>query len=102
MKKKACMNTYQYLIKKWKQNRAPINKESVVDNQAMPPEPSGVVIATIAVVLDGEVQEVIRAQDRMAALFLSSPSFVEIEESKDPKPTIGWIYKDGKFTPPVE
>ena len=96
------MNTYQYLVKKWKQSRTPIHKESVVDHKAAPPMPENAVVATIAIVLDGEVQEVIRAQDRLAALFLSSPSFIEVSDSLDTKPTIGWSYKDGVFAPPTE
>ena len=91
------MNTYQYLIKKLKEKRQPHFKHELNDNAAIPPTPQNVSIATIAIVLDGEVQEVIRAQDRLAALFLSSPEFVEVEEGLEVKPTIGWKYADGVF-----
>lgn len=50
----------------------------------------------IAIVLDGEVQEIIRAQNRLAALFLSNPEFVEFD-LKEVHPQIGWKYTDGKF-----
>lgn len=64
--------------------------------------PVDISIATIAIVLDGEVQEVIRAQDRMAALFLSGPEFIEVPEDLQVKPTIGWKYSDYKFVNPNE
>ena len=101
-KEKSCMNTYQYLVKKWKEKRIPIVKQPVMDSAAMPPAPENITVATIAVVLDGEVQEVIRAQDRLAALFLSEPTFIEVPETLETVPTIGWAYKNGEFTPPSE
>lgn len=62
--------------------------------------PKDISIAAIAIVLDGEIQEVIRAQDRMAALFLSHPDFVEIPEDLKVKPTIGWKYENYEFVNP--
>lgn len=50
----------------------------------------------IAIVLDGKVQDVMRTQNRMAAMLLSEPKFVLF----DPKETqigIGYDYIDGKF-----
>lgn len=55
----------------------------------------------IAVILDGEVQEVLRAQNRLAALFLSNPEFVEFDP-KENYPEIGWKYLDGSFIKPEE
>lgn len=53
----------------------------------------------IAVILDGEVQEVLRAQNRLTALFLSSPEFVEFDP-KETYPRIGWKYVNGIFVEP--
>jgi hypothetical protein len=50
----------------------------------------------IAVVLDNEVQEIIRAQNRLAALLLSEPKFIEFNP-EEVRPEIGWNYLDGKF-----
>jgi len=50
----------------------------------------------IAVVLDNEVQEVIRAQNRLAALLLSNPEFIEFDPH-EVRPEIGWNYVDGEF-----
>lgn len=50
----------------------------------------------IAIVLDGKVQDVMRTQNRMAAMLLSNPEFVLF----DPKETVvglGFDYVDGKF-----
>ena len=50
----------------------------------------------IAVVLDGEVQEVLRAQNRLTALLLSEPQFIEFNP-EDIRPEIGWLYDGEKF-----
>lgn len=49
-----------------------------VKNQPPPPlPPEGVSINHIAIILDGRVEEVIRCENRLAALLLSEPGFVE-------------------------
>jgi hypothetical protein len=54
-------------------------------------------VTHIAVVLDGVVQDVIRTQDKMAALLLSQPEFVDFDP-KEIYPILGTsTYKDGKF-----
>lgn len=96
------MNTWQYLINEYKKRRD--RKDGLRQSFGTgtpPPQPANIPVATIAIILDGEVQEVIRAQDRMAALFLSEPSFVEIPEDLPMIPTIGWSYSNGTFIPPV-
>jgi hypothetical protein len=82
--------------------RAPRRKVQELDKPAVEVNtpPRDITIGVIAIVLDGEVQEVIRAQDRMAALFLSNPEFVEIPEELKPKPTIGWKYENYEFVNP--
>lgn len=92
--KSECGNTIQWLIKKVRKPKASAQQSQ---QQASNAQPSGIDVATIAIVLDGEIQEVIRAQDRMAALILSNPEFVEIPDTLPEKPTIGWFYKDGSF-----
>lgn len=50
----------------------------------------------IAVILDNEVQEIIRAQNRLSALLLSNPIFIEFDPH-EVRPEIGWNYIDGEF-----
>ena len=53
-------------------------------------------INNIAILLDGRVQDVIRAQNRLAALLLSGPEFVEFNPEVD-KVEIDYLYSEGKF-----
>ncbi len=59
--------------------------------------PTGVPIYTIAVILDGKVYEVLRAQEKLADIFLSNPTFILVDEQTN-QAKIGMEYKDGKFT----
>jgi hypothetical protein len=90
------------IIKGWFSKRKRFeNKQSLLYN-LVPPAPFGEKIVTIAIVLDEEVQEIIRAQSGLAALFLSNPSFEEISENLDPgdTPKIGWKHINGRFFNP--
>jgi hypothetical protein len=90
------------IIKAWFSKRKRFeNKQSLLNN-AVPPEPFGEKILSIAIVLDEEVQEIIRAQHNLASLFLSNPSFIEIDPSWniEDKPSVGWKYIDGRFFKP--
>ena len=69
---------------------------AVLDIPAPPPP---VRINHIAVVLDGRVEEVIHTENRMAALLLSEPQFIEFEET-GVIPTIGWTWDGEKFVAP--
>lgn len=69
---------------------------AVLDVPAPPPP---VKINHIAIVLDGRVEEVIHTENRMAALLLSEPQFVEFEEP-GPIPTIGWLWDGNEFIAP--
>lgn len=60
------------------------------------PGPPKSQINHLAIVLDGEVQEIMRAQNRLAALLLSGPEFIEFDPD-EVKPDIGWTYVDEKF-----
>jgi hypothetical protein len=53
----------------------------------------------IAIVLDEEVQEVLRAENRLAALFLSGPDFIEFDPNGT-YPKIGWKFINGEFINP--
>lgn len=66
------------------------------DKTLVRPTPPNMQVNYLAVVLDGEVQEVMRADNRLAALLLSSPEFVEYDPWKD-HVHIGVKFKDGHF-----
>lgn len=54
-------------------------KRQAMSDPTQPIIPSNVELNHIAVVLDGVVEDVIRAQNRIAALFLSNPKFIEFD-----------------------
>jgi hypothetical protein len=90
------------IIKAWFSKRKRFeNKQSLLYN-LVPPAPFGEKIVSIALVLDEEVQEIIKAQSGLASLFLSNPSFEEIDSNLSLKetPKIGWKYIDGRFFNP--
>jgi hypothetical protein len=59
-------------------------------------EPADVKINTIAIVLDGQVYDVLRAQDTLADLLLAQPTFVLVTE-KTSVARVNYKYVDGKF-----
>lgn len=70
------------LIKKYiaSKIKTPPNKQSYYNRDKDVPEPpKDVNINHIAVVLDGRVEEIVRCQNRLAALLLSEPIFVEYD-----------------------
>lgn len=96
--------TTRELIRNWLQKKVGVTTKRPATHThatAAPAMPSHGQINTIAIVLDGVVQEVIRAENRMAALLLSEPHFVLVKDT-DKKPTLNWIYNNGKFTDPDE
>lgn len=50
----------------------------------------------IAIVLDGKVQEILRAQNRLAALLLSEPEFINFDPATT-KVELDYLYLDGEF-----
>jgi hypothetical protein len=48
---------------------------------------------SIAIVVNGVVEDVIHCQRRLADMLLSNPVFVSVKD-KNPVPTIGWIYNE--------
>ena len=60
----------------------------------------------LALIIDGEVVDILHTQDRLAAILLSNPTVVDITDVKnDSNSEIypGWTYDstDYTFTPPV-
>jgi hypothetical protein len=82
---------------------ARIPKPKIAASQPIePPQnpPSGISINHIAIVLDGRVEDVIRCQNRLAALLLSEPDFVEFNPEMI-RPVVGVTeYVDGEFRDP--
>jgi hypothetical protein len=82
---------------------ARIPKPKVSASQPIePPQnpPSGISINHIAIVLDGRVEDVIRCQNRLAALLLSSPDFIEFDP-ESVRPVVGVTeYVGGEFKNP--
>jgi hypothetical protein len=96
------LSTFDLIKKPFTKNNNYKKKEKLSGNGGPPPPPSGQVINHIAVVLDEEVQEVIRAENRLAALLLSQPEFIEFDPESENKPRLGSTYKDGIFINPEE
>ena len=88
------LNTWDIIKSKLKKPK--IQKQSL-SQSIVPPEPFGVTINSIAIVLDDEVQEVIRTEDRLAALLLSSPTFVQFFPEKNEFVRIGTKYVEEEF-----
>ncbi len=91
------------LIRLWLEKKVGVtNKQPAAHpHRAAPAEPTHNGINTIAIVMDGVVQEVIRAENRMTALMLSGPEFVLVSAGTK-RPTIGWEYINGEFKDPNE
>lgn len=47
----------------------------------------------VAIVIDGKVEEIMRAEVRLAALLLSEPAFVDITDMGN-RPYIGYLYNE--------
>lgn len=77
-----------------KKQEAP--KNPIVD-PTIPVSPSGIEVNHIAVVLDGVVQDVLRTQNKFAALILSEPEFI-LFNPEDGYPVLGeTLAVDGKL-----
>lgn len=77
-----------------------IEKRKPATNEFKQPQPmhSDISIYSVAIILDGEVQDVIRTEARLAAMLLSEPIFVDVTDL-DHKPGIGTKYniENGEF-----
>ncbi len=96
------ITTWQ-LFRKYLASKLPVQKQSAIDYNAsiLNSAPKGVQINHIAIVLDGRVEEVLRAQNRLSALLLSNPTFVAFDP-QEVYPKIGITeYKDDQFVDPI-
>jgi hypothetical protein len=84
------------IIKRYFLERKMYKNKMPIQSNAAPPAPPASQINHLAIILDGEVQEIMRAENRLAALLLSEPKFVEFDPDII-KPEIGWEYIDEKF-----
>lgn len=88
------------MFKKNKIQKAKTAKEGFNDPKQMH---SDIEIYQVAVILDGQVQDIIKTEARMAAMLLSDPIFVDIS-NMDPRPGINTAYdvEKGGFLPDHE
>jgi hypothetical protein len=77
----------------------PTPKESIldIDQEILRARvtPSHLNVNTIAIVLDDDVVEVMRAENKLSAILLSNPKFILVENNA--QVSIGDKYIDGKF-----
>lgn len=86
------------LIKSFIISKLPRGKQKLINQQKTannPPE--NISINYIAVVLDENVEEVLRCENRLAALLLSEPTFVEFDPKTNYPKTGLTKYVDGNF-----
>lgn len=89
------------LIKQLIASKISVKKQPVTDpNISLLNNAPGAEINHLAIVLDGRVEEIMRAQNRLSALLLSEPTFVEFNPMLE-YPVIGDLYEDGKFKKPA-
>lgn len=97
------MSTWQ-LFRAYLISKLPKGKQRLAQQQTQLNEtPQNISINHIAIVLDGTVEEIIRCENRLAALLLSEPSFVEFNPEEE-YPQISFTrYENGQFlNPPAE
>lgn len=84
-------------------SKLPRQKQSAVDYNMniLNSAPKDIQVNHIAIVLNGQVEEILRAQNRLAALLLSNPTFVSFDP-KEVYPRIGLTkYINGEFKNPT-
>jgi uncharacterized protein YacL len=72
------------------------NKEKKKHNHHEPEDQKTIPVYNIAVILDGKVVEVIRAQEKLADIFLAKPDYV-LFNSAETLVKIDGEYREGKF-----
>lgn len=90
------------LFRMYLASKLPQPKESAVDynKNLLNAMPSDIQVNHLAIILDGRVEEVMRAQNRLTALLLSGPTFVEFDP-KNGYPQVGVTeYRNGQFVNP--
>lgn len=87
-----------YIISKLPKGKQKLSRQQSRLNEP----PKNVSINHIAIVLDGIVEEVFRCENRLAALLLSEPTFIEFDPEKE-YPVISLTrYEDGSFNTPSQ
>jgi len=91
------MTTWE-LLRVYLMSKLPRAKKRIIrEQEELNNPPENISINHLAVILDGNVEEVLRCQNRLAALLLSEPTFVEFNPEKE-YPVIGLTkYIDGEF-----
>jgi hypothetical protein len=56
------------------------------------PPPAHLLPYHIALVVDGVVEQVMHFDERLAAVFLSNPTIVQVDLPENGGPNIGWIH----------
>ena len=87
------LSTWDLIKLKFKKEKI---RKSPISNSSINNPPVGSKINYIAIVLDDEVQEVMRAENRFTALLLSQPSFIEFDPENE-SVHIGDSVIDGKI-----
>jgi hypothetical protein len=96
------ITTWQ-LFRRYLESKLPTQKQSAIDYNAslLNSAPKDIQINHIAIILDGRVEEIIRAQNRLSALLLSDPVFVEFDPTQV-YPKIGITeYRNEEFVDPI-
>jgi hypothetical protein len=71
-------------------------KSAISQNGIMPDMSRMNDVSTLAIVVDGEVVDVMRAQAKLTSILLANPVFVKVDTSATPI-KIGDYYSDGEF-----
>jgi hypothetical protein len=79
-------------------NNKKTKKSSISENGIMPDMSRMNDISTLAIVVDDEVVDIMRAQPRLSSILLAEPRFVKITD-EDGGVRVGDGYLDGKFIP---
>lgn len=77
-------------------NRKKTKKSAISQNGIMPDMSRMNDVSTLAIIVDGEVVDVMRAQSKMTSILLANPIFAKIDDSAG-HVRIGDTYKDGVF-----
>lgn len=92
----------QKIISVWSKTRHMLNIMPTLQKQEVV-IPEGPDVSTItehiAFIIDDEVVEIMHCQPKLAAILLSEPQIIKINDGEYPKP--GWKYKDGIFKEPM-
>jgi hypothetical protein len=79
-------------------NSKKTKKSAISENGIMPDMSRMNDISTLAIVVDSEVVDVMRAQPRLSSILLAEPKFVKVTD-EDGGVRVGDRYVDGKFIP---